>query len=46
MTILERETESWGVATIVEKMVETKVRWFIHVERRPRKTIEELSRKI
>jgi len=39
MTTLERE--GVGVATIVEKMVEleTKVRWFIHVERRPRKTI-------
>jgi len=31
MTILERV----GVAPIVEKMVENRVRWFGHVERRP-----------
>ena len=27
--------ERVGVAPIVEKMVETRLRWFVHVERRP-----------
>jgi len=31
MTILERV----GVAPIVEKMIEARLRWFEHVERRP-----------
>jgi len=31
MTLLERV----GVAPIVEKLVENRVRWFGHVERRP-----------
>jgi len=32
MTPLERE---WGVEPIVEKLVENRLRWFGHVERRP-----------
>lgn len=31
----ENITESVGIAPIVEKMVENRLRWFEHVERRP-----------
>jgi len=33
-TIRERERERVGVAPIVEKIVENRLRWFGHVERR------------
>lgn len=34
--IRERE---WGVALIVEKMVESRFRWFVHMRRRPIKSL-------
>jgi hypothetical protein len=34
MTTLERERERVGVTPIVENMVENRLRWFRHLERR------------